>query len=129
MSNWELSSGSAVKNLIATQEMPEMWVLASWMGKIPWRRKWQPTPVFLPGESMDRGAWWATVHGVAKSQTPLKQMSTHTRPDESLNTRKNSWLSSSKLNRAFWISLLTNASQRIICGEIPLGFSNDCWNN
>ena len=21
--------------------------------------------------SMDRGAWWATVHGVAKSQTPL----------------------------------------------------------
>ena len=22
-----------------------------WMGKIPWRRKWQPTPVFLPGES------------------------------------------------------------------------------
>ena len=25
--------------------------------KIPWRRAWQPTPVFLPGESMDRGAW------------------------------------------------------------------------
>ena len=22
-----------------------------WMGKIPRRRKWQPTPVFLPGES------------------------------------------------------------------------------
>ena len=22
-----------------------------WMGKIPWRRAWQPTPVFLPGES------------------------------------------------------------------------------
>ena len=22
-----------------------------WGGKIPWRRKWQPTPVFLPGES------------------------------------------------------------------------------
>ena len=22
-----------------------------WVGKIPWRRKWQPTPVFLPGES------------------------------------------------------------------------------
>ena len=22
-----------------------------------WRRKWQPTPVFLPGESRDRGAW------------------------------------------------------------------------
>ena len=21
-----------------------------WVGKILWRRKWQPTPVFLPGE-------------------------------------------------------------------------------
>ena len=24
---------------------------------------------------MDRGAWWATVHGVAKSQTQLKRLS------------------------------------------------------
>ena len=23
----------------------------SWIGKIPWRRAWQPTPVLLPGES------------------------------------------------------------------------------
>ena len=23
----------------------------SWVGKIPWRRKWHPTPVFLPGKS------------------------------------------------------------------------------
>ena len=22
-----------------------------WVGKFPWRRAWQPTPVFLPGES------------------------------------------------------------------------------
>ena len=38
-----------------------------WVEKIPWRRKWQPTPAFLPGESMERGAWWATVHGVTES--------------------------------------------------------------
>ena len=25
-----------------------------WVGKISWRRKWQPTPVFLPGESQGR---------------------------------------------------------------------------
>ena len=25
-----------------------------WVGKIPWRRQWQPTPVFLPGESHGR---------------------------------------------------------------------------
>jgi len=23
-----------------------------WEGKIPWRRKWQPTPVFFPGKSL-----------------------------------------------------------------------------
>jgi len=33
-------------------------------------------PVFLPGESMGRGAWWAIVHSVVKSQTKLKQIST-----------------------------------------------------
>ena len=75
-----------------------------WVGKIPWRRKWQASPVFLPGKSsvgdtgsipglgrspgegngntlqssclenpMDKGAWWATVHGVAKSQTRLSR--------------------------------------------------------
>ena len=37
-----------------------------WFGKIPWRRKWQSTTVFLPGNPMGRGAWWAPVHGVAK---------------------------------------------------------------
>ena len=38
-----------------------------WVRKIPWRRAWQPTPVFLPGKSQDRGAWQATVNGVAGS--------------------------------------------------------------
>ena len=32
-----------------------------------WRRKWQPTPVFLPGNPRDGGAWWAVVYGVAQS--------------------------------------------------------------
>ena len=32
---------------------------------------WHPTPVLLLGKSMDGGAWWAAVHGVAKSRTLL----------------------------------------------------------
>ena len=36
-----------VKNSPAVQET---WIW-SWVGKIHWRRAWQPTPVFLPGES------------------------------------------------------------------------------
>ena len=50
-----------VKNLPAKQEV---W-FDPWVGKIPWRRKCQPTPGFLPGNPMDRGTWrgyspWAT---------------------------------------------------------------------
>ena len=38
-----------------------------------WRRKkWQPTPVFLAGESQGRGTWWANVYGVTQSRTRLK---------------------------------------------------------
>ena len=43
------------------------------------RRAWQPTPVFLPGESHGQRAWWATVSGVTKSQTRVsgQAYSTH----------------------------------------------------
>ena len=27
-----------------------------WVGKIPWRKSWQPTPVFLPGEFHGQGS-------------------------------------------------------------------------
>ena len=47
-----------------------------WVGKIPWRA-WQPTPIFLPGETHGWGAWQAKVHGIAKSWTQLVQLSTH----------------------------------------------------
>ena len=40
-----------------------------------WRRKWQPTPVFLPGDSQGRGVSWAAVYGVAQSRTWLKWLS------------------------------------------------------
>ena len=40
-----------------------------------WRRKWQPTPVFLPGEFQERGAWWAALCGVTHSRTRLMWLS------------------------------------------------------
>ena len=40
-----------------------------------WRRKWQPTPVFLPGESQGRGSLVGAVYGVAQSWTQLKRPS------------------------------------------------------
>ena len=47
-----------------------------WVGKISWRRAWQPTSVFLLENPKDRGAWWATVHGVAKNRIQLKRLIT-----------------------------------------------------
>ena len=42
---------------------------------LQWRRKWQPTPVFLPGESQGWGRWWAAIYGVTQSRTRLKRLS------------------------------------------------------
>ena len=39
-----------------------------WVRRIPWREKWLPTPVFLPGESHGQRSLVATVHGAAKSR-------------------------------------------------------------
>ena len=36
-----------------------------------WRKQWHPTPVLLPGKSMDGGAWKAAVRGVAEGRTRL----------------------------------------------------------
>ena len=40
-----------------------------------WRRKWQPTALFLLENPGDGGAWWAAVYGVAQSRTRLKWLS------------------------------------------------------
>ena len=45
-----------------------------WIRKILWRRKWQPISVFLLENPMDKGAWQAIVHGVAKSWTQLSTL-------------------------------------------------------
>ena len=54
--------------------MQETWV-QSLSQKIPWRRKWQPSPVFLSRKSHG-GAWQTTVHKVAKSWTGLSVQTT-----------------------------------------------------
>ena len=44
---WGLPGGSVIKNFLANAET---W-FDPWSGKIPWKRKWQPPSVFLPGKS------------------------------------------------------------------------------
>ena len=57
--------------------MEETWV-RSLGQKHPLKKEMATTPVLLPGESLDRGAWWATVHGVMESSTTEGLTHTHT---------------------------------------------------
>ena len=52
-----------VKNLPAMQE--------TWVRSLGREGNGNPVQYSCLGNSMDRGAWWATVHGIAKSQTWL----------------------------------------------------------
>ena len=42
--------GSVAKNPLSKKET----CIWPWVWKIPWKRKWQPTPVFLPGKSREQ---------------------------------------------------------------------------
>ena len=43
---------------LMVKNMPAM--RGAWVRNIPWRRAWQPTPIFLPGEFHGQRAWQAS---------------------------------------------------------------------
>ena len=49
--NTDFPGGSDGKSVCLQCRRPG---LDPWVGRIPWRRKWQPTPVFLPGKFQAR---------------------------------------------------------------------------
>ena len=59
--------GSVVKNLPAMLRPG----FCPWVGKISWRRKGQPTPVFLPGESHGQRSLVGYIPVITKSRTRL----------------------------------------------------------
>ena len=65
-----------VKNLTASAE-DVRFTFNPWVGKIPWRRAWQPTPIFLPGASDGQRSLVGhrKVHGVTKSWTQWQRLS------------------------------------------------------
>ena len=59
-------------------------------GIFPWRTAWQPTPIFLPGESHGQRSLADYIHGVAQSRTLLRWLSTHSlKCQKMLNVMKN----------------------------------------
>ena len=68
-----------VQNLPPKQETEET---QAWPRRIPWRRAGSPLQCSCLKDPTERGAWQATVHGVAQSRTRLKQLSTRTHTKE-----------------------------------------------
>ena len=64
----DLQVALVVKNLPANAEDARDSGFSPCVVKTPLEKEWQPAPVFLLENPMDRGAWWATVHEVAKNQ-------------------------------------------------------------
>ena len=53
--------------------------LEPWV-EIPWRRAWQPTPVFLPGESHGKGSLAGRSSWGCRESDTTEQLNTHTHP-------------------------------------------------
>ena len=56
MNIWSFSDGSDSRESACSAGDPGSY---PWVGEVPWRREWLPTPVVLLENPMDRGAWWA----------------------------------------------------------------------
>ena len=54
--SWGFPGGTGVKEPTCQCRRYKGSGFSPWVGKIPWRKAWQPTPVFLPKNPMDRGA-------------------------------------------------------------------------
>ena len=67
--NKSFPDDSVIKNLLASAEDAIDMCLTPESGRTPGVGNDNPLQYSCLENSMDRGAWWATVHGVAKSQT------------------------------------------------------------
>ena len=62
------------------QETQQTW-FDPWLGKIPWRRKWPPTPVFLPGKFHEQRSLVGYSPQGCKESDTTKRLSTDTKED------------------------------------------------
>ena len=92
-----------------------------WVGKIPWRRAWQPTPVFLPGEFS-----WTEEPGGLKSWTRLSNWAHWANNTKCLSNDSLAQVIR-KLggNAGFWQSILTAWSDPS-CSTLQV-FSSGWW--
>ena len=98
----------------------------SWVGKLLWRRKWKPTPVFLPGESHGRGAQQATIHEVTRVGHDLATKPPTPVSIAALCTIAKTWNQPEQLSTDEWIKKMQyiytveyySAIKRMICSHL-----------
>ena len=59
-----------------------------WMGRSPGEGNGNPLQYSCLGNCMDRGAWWATVHGVSKEMDTTEQLNNDNDAANILSIRK-----------------------------------------
>ena len=88
-----------------------------WVGKIPWRRKWQPTPVFLPGEShgqrslVDHNPWG---HKRVRHNLVTKQ--------QQQQQQKTIWI----LANQFLLTIYASYSKQSCAEQVSIRLKLDC---
>ena len=73
----EFPGGSVVKNASANAGDTTDSEFSPWVEKIPWRRKWQPIPVFLPGKFHGQRNLVGYSPPAAKNRTKLRTHTSH----------------------------------------------------
>ena len=89
-------SGSDCKSVCLQWRRPRF---DHWVGKIPWRRKWQPTPVFLPGKS----------HGLRSLRyrpRGRKELDTTERLHFHLSLRRLTWKKALEMLMWYWYHII-----------------------
>ena len=107
-----------IQKKLFTKQKQAYWLRKQFYTFMHWRRKWQPTPVFLLENPRDGGAWWAAIYGVTQSRKRLKRLSS------SSSSNNNSILTSVRGDKVrSWLLSPVNSSPltRTIEGRRELG--------
>ena len=106
------------------------WATSLWLFTfMHWRRKWQPTPLLLPGESQGRGTCWAAIYGVAQSRTRLKWLSS-SRRRRSISVQEGkliSHLTTSRLSREWLLPHVSRDPQTPLHPLAWQGAASGLW--
>ena len=102
--------------------MKETWVLSLGQ-KIPWRNAWHPLQYSCLENPMDRGAWWAIVHRVAKSRTQLQWLSMQHAPYKHILTNPtNTYLLDFQMFCSqFWVLGTSRSVKQVLHRQLKSG--------